>query len=46
MKDGLDGKMMTEFATLRLKTHNYLIDDSDENKKAKGRRKCVIKRKL
>ena len=46
MKDGLDGKMMTEFATLRLKTHSYLTDDSDENKKAKGRRKCVIKRKL
>ena len=46
MKDGLDGKMMAEFAALRLKTYSYLTDDSDENKKAKGRRKCVIKRKL
>ena len=28
------------------KTHNYLKVHSDENKKAKGIKKCVIKRKL
>ena len=29
------GKPTTEFPALRAKTYSYLIDDSDENKKAK-----------
>ena len=29
------GKTTTEFPALRAKTYSYLIDDSDENKKAK-----------
>ena len=36
---------MTWFAPLRLKTYSYLADDGGENKKTKGRKKCVIKRK-
>ena len=46
MKDALSGKLMTEFTALIPKTCNYLIDDGDENKKATGTKKCVIKRKL
>ena len=34
-------KVMTEFAALRPKTYSYLTKDSDENKKAKGTKKCV-----
>ena len=37
---------MKEFAALREKTYSYLIDDGREDKKAKGTKKCVIKRKL
>ena len=46
MKDGLGGKIMTKFIGLRAKTYGYLIDDGGEDKKAKGTKKCVIKRKL
>ena len=31
---------------LRAKTYSYVIDDSSEDKKAKGTKKCAIKRKL
>ena len=37
---------MTEFAALRLGTYSYLIDDGRNDKKAKGTKKCVIKRSL
>ena len=37
---------MKEFVGLRAKTYSYLIDDGSEDKKAKGTKKCVIKRKL
>ena len=46
MKDGLGGKIITKFVELRAKTYSYLIDDGSEDKKAKGTKKCVIKRKL
>ena len=46
MKYELSGKIMIEFVGLRAKTYSYLIDDSSEDKKAKGTKKCVIKRKL
>ena len=46
MKDELGGKIMIKFVGLRAKTHIYLIDDGSENKKAKGTKKCVIKRKI
>ena len=44
MKDELGGKIITEFVTLRPKTYSYLTDDGKEDKKAKGTKKCVIKR--
>ena len=51
-KDKLGGKIITEVGALRTKTYAYLIygyDDDYEknkiiNKKAKGTKKCVIKR--
>ena len=46
MKDELGGKIMTEFIALRPKTYSYLTDDCKEDKKAKGTKKCMIKREL
>ena len=46
MKDELGGKIVTEFVTLRPKTYSYLTDDCKEDKKAKGTKKCVIKRMI
>ena len=46
MKDELRGKIMTEFVALRPKTYSYVTDDCEEDKKVKGTKKCVIKRKL
>ena len=37
---------MTEFVSLRPKTYSYLMDDGWSDKKAKGTKKCVIKRRL
>ena len=37
---------MKESVGLRAKTYNYLKDNNDEDKKAKGTKKCAIKRKL
>ena len=45
MKDKLGGQIMKEFVGLRAKTYSYLKDNNDEDKKAKGTKKCVIKRK-
>ena len=45
-KDELGGKILTEFVALGPKTYSYLTDDCEEDKKAKGRKKCVIKRRL
>ena len=46
MKDELGGKTMTASVALRPKMDSHLTDDNDENEKAKGKKKCVIKRKL
>ena len=46
MKDELGGKIMIKFFDFRAKTDSYLRDDSNEDKKAKGTKKCVKKRKL
>ena len=54
-KDEIRGKIMTKFVALRAKTYSYLIDEyRDEdyeknkilNKKAKGTKRCVIKREI
>ena len=45
-KNELGGKIMKELVGLRAKIHAYLMDDNSEHKKAKGTKKCVIKRKL
>ena len=37
---------MTKFVGLRAKTYSYLNNDDSEDKKEKGRKKCVIKRNL
>ena len=39
-------KIIRKFVGLTAKTYSYLIDDSSEDDKAKGRKKCAIKRKL
>ena len=45
-KDELGGKIMKEFCALRAKTYTYLMDDDSEKKKAKGTKKCIIKRRI
>ena len=40
------GKIITEFVTLRPKTYSYSTDDGKEDKKAKGTKKCIIKRMI
>ena len=46
MKYELGGKIITEFVTLRPKTYSFLTDDGKEDKKAKGTKKCVIKKMI
>ena len=46
MKDQLGGKIITESVTLRPKAYTNLTDDGKEDKKAKGTKKCVIKRMI
>ena len=46
MKDELGGRIIAEFVALRPKTYSYLTDDCKEDKKAKGTKKCVIKRMI
>ena len=42
MKDELGRKIITEF----VKTYSFLTDDGKEDKKAKGTKKCVIKKMI
>ena len=44
MKDELGRKTMNEFDGLEAKAYSYLIDDGSGDKKAKGTKKCVIKK--
>ena len=46
MKDELGGKIITEFATLRPKTYSCSTDDGKEDKKAKGTKRCILKRMI
>ena len=45
-KDEVDGKIMTEFCALRAKAYGYKFDDDTEMKKAKGTKKCIVKREI
>ena len=44
MKDELSGQIMNEFVELA-NSYNYLKDNNDEDKKSKGTKNCIIKRK-
>ena len=46
IKDELGGQIMKKFVGLRAKTHSYLKDNNNEDKKAKRTKKCAIKRIL
>ena len=43
MKDKIGGQLMNEFVKLKEKTYNYLKDNNDENKKAKGLKSVLQK---
>ena len=45
-KDELGGKIMIEFCALRAKAYANKLYDDIENKKAKGAKKCIIKREI
>ena len=46
MKDELRGKIMKEFLGLRPKCYSYLTEDGNVDKRAKGTKKCVIKKEI
>ena len=46
MKDKLVGQIMKEFTGLGAKSYSYLKDYNDEDEKAKGTKKYVIRKKL
>ena len=46
MKDELGGGLITEFVAFRPKAYSYITNDSTELKKAKGTKKCVVKKIL
>ena len=46
MKDELGGGIITEFTALRPKAYSYRTDDLVELKKAKGIKKCIVKKML
>ena len=45
-KDELGGKIMTKFCALRAKAYAYKLDDDTEMRKAKGTKKCIVKREM
>ena len=45
-KDELGGKIIIEVVVIRPKTYAHLTDDGSKHKKAKGTKKCVIKREI
>ena len=46
MQDELVGQVIKEFLGLRPKSYSYLKDNSDEDEKEKGTKKCIMKRKI
>ena len=45
-QDELGGKIMSEFCALRAKAYAFKLDNDSENKKAKGTKKCIVKREI
>ena len=45
-KDELGAKIMKEFCALKAKAYTYLMEDESKMKKAKGVKRCVVKRRL
>ena len=45
MKDELHRKILNKYAALTAKTYSYLTDNNREDKKLKGTKKCIVKRK-
>ena len=45
-KDELGGKIMTELIVLRAKAYAYITEDGSVHKRAKGTKKCIIKREM
>ena len=45
-KDELGGKVMTEFIALRAKAYAYITEDGSVHERAKGTKKCIIKREI
>ena len=45
-KDKLGGEIIIEFCALRAKGYAYRLDDDTEKKKAKGTKKCIVKREI
>ena len=45
-KDELGNEIMTELCKLRAKAYTYKMDNDSEHRKAKGTKKCIIKREL
>ena len=45
-KDELGGKSIVEFCAFRAKAYAYKLDDDTEHKKAKGTKKCKVKREI
>ena len=46
MKDKLGGTVMKKLLGLKEKPYSCIIDGATENKKSKGIKKCIIKRKV
>ena len=44
MRDELGGQIMKQFVGLRAKTHSYLKDNNDEDKKTEGPKECDTKK--
>ena len=46
IKDELGGKIIKEFVAHRAKAYAFIFDDDTEKKKAKGTKKCIVKREI
>ena len=46
MKDKVGGKIMTKFVGIRAKRYSYLVVNGSKDKRAKGTKKCIIKKTL